>query len=408
MLHKRYICGLGFVAALTLGASAAHAIEEPIKLGFLEVVSALDARVTSTGNLRLLNGEELNSELQLFKPRVSAFASTGATRLATVLEIHNGNYTAPGAQNFVDWKLQSSANTELTPQSHVKVRAEVFNTHEGMSNAFSRGGSTEATRFTTSSLNTSYQYGSDANRSRWVLDAGSFAKRFTDNEDTNAGAARPNEEDFNWSSTFHFRVLPGMHMHLQYGFKDVDYIEDALRPAAFVNAMDRQESHTYLGATWEATPHLIGKLRIASGYKEVAIAATRSAAHSNSWETQLRWEPLKNSLFTLKADHSIVQHDRSSYGLDSLNVKYNWEYSWSHQLKSTVAGTYSDNADLQSNRKEQGLGLKLHLDYAYTTWLNMFVAVGHDQRRSQHNGFNFSQQTVLFGIAASLERLLGR
>lgn len=407
MLHDRYKLGCGIFIALAVGAPAALAIEEPIKLGFFEVVPALDAKVTPTANLRLLNGEELNSELQLFKPRVSAFASTGSTRISTALEIHNGNYTAPGAENFVDWKLESAANIEVTPQNQLQVRAELFNTHEGLGNAFSLGGPTEAKRLTTSSLTTSYQYGSDADRSRWVLDAGTFTKRFIDPDNKNAAKPGPDEEAFNWSSTLHFRVLPGTQMQLRYGFKDVDFVEDALHPSEYVNAMSRQETHTYVGASWEAAPALLGKLRIASGYKAVAIAA-RSPAHSNSWETNLRWEPVKHSLFTLKADHSVVEQNRGQSGFDSLNLKYNWEYSWSHQLRSTLAGTYSDNADLRSRRKEQGRGLKLHLDYAYTTWLNMFVAVGHDERRSRMGGFDFRQQTVMLGIAASLERLLGR
>jgi hypothetical protein len=76
--------------------------------------------------------------------------------------------------------------------------------------------------------------------------------------------------------------------------------------------------------------------------------------------------------------------------------------------KRLATGTCSDKADLQSNRKEQGMALKLHHDYACTTWLNMLGAVGHDERRSMMNGFDFSQQTVMLGIAATLERLLDR
>ncbi len=375
----------------------------PIQFGFLELQPSIDTKVTPLGNTWLPNGEEEEAELLVFKPRLAAFASDGKNQFSSTLEILNGNYSATAAENFVDLRFEGTARLPLDQQNVVKLRSEFFNTHENLGAAFRRGQSAVPQRFTTSTVNGSYEYSTRQGRGRLVLDTGTYTKNYLDN----VALSFRNHEDYNWGSTFSLRVLPGTEMILQYRFKDVDYLDDRNRLTSDIWEQDNKESNTYLGATWEAPAKIPGKLKIASGFRETAVNAWRADSNSAKWETNVRWEPLRDSVVTLNADRIKREETGMFSTLDTTNLRYSWEYLWSSRLKSAIAGNYSGNTYQNSNRKDEGLGLKLRMDYAYSTWLNMFVAVGHDQRKSVLDNFNFSQHTFMLGITATLEHLWG-
>ena len=378
---------------------------EPIRVGFLDVIPSLDADVTPIGNTWLPNGEEERTELLLFKPRLAASASDGKNQFSSFVEILNGNYSAsaPGAINFVDLRFEGTARLPLDPQNVIKLRSEFFNTHETLGTAFRNGNARVPDRFTTSTVNASYEYSTAQAKGRLVMDTGTFTKTYTNNNALNFR----NREDYNWGGSFYFRVLPGTDMVAQYRFKNVEYLEDRIQLSVNAWESDNVETNTYLGATWEAPARILGKLKIASGFKETAINADRNDSNSARWETNVRWEPLRDSIVTLNADRTRHEGTGIDSFRDTTSLRYNWEYSWSHRLKSALAGNYSDNTYLYSNRKEEGLGLKFRMDYEYSSWLNMFIAVGHDERKSVFNNINFNQRTFMLGVAASLEHLWG-
>jgi hypothetical protein len=388
-----------------MACAPARAIDSaPIQIGFFEVQPSIDTDVTPLGEMWLPNGEEEEAEFLLFKPRLAAFASDGKNQFSSTLEILNGNYSTPDAANFIDLRFASSARLPLDEQNLVKVSSEFFNTHENIDTAFRNGQSSAPQRFTTSTVNGSYEYTTAQGKGRLVLDAGRYAKNYTDN----AAMGFRNHEDYNWGSTFSWRVLPGAEMVLQYRFKDVDYLDDRNRLTANIWEQDRAETNAYFGATWEAPAIIPGQLKIASGFKETSIDAVLAEAISAKWETNVRWEPLEHSVVILNADRIKHQETGMFSTQKTTNLRYSWEYLWSSRLKSAVAGNYSGNTWEYSNRKDEGLGLKLRMDYAYSSWLNMFVAVGHDERRSVFGDLNFTQHTFMLGVTATLEHLLGR
>ena len=50
----------------------------------------------------------------------------------------------------------------------------------------------------------------------------------------------------------------------------------------------------------------------------------------------------------------------------------------------------------------------MRMDYAWASWVDLFVSLSHEQRYSPQNSFGFSQQSLMMGFAASLDRLFGR
>ncbi|MES2623674.1 MAG: hypothetical protein V4628_00210 [Pseudomonadota bacterium] len=391
------------IAVATFCSLARANDPEPIQLGFLEVRPTLDTNVTPLGSTWLPNGEEENAELLVFKPRLAAFASDGKNQFSSSLEILNGNYSTRQADNFVDFRVENTARVPLDERNVVKLRSELFNTHETLNSSFRKGDAPVPNRFTTSTVNGSYEYATSKGKGRMVLDSGTFAKTYTNNPALDFRS----HEDFNWGSTFYVRVLPGTDMVMRYRFKDVNYLDGRANLAANIEERDNTETNAYLGATWEAPARVPGKLKIASGFNDTAIEAFRAESSSARWETNVRWEPLEDSIVLLNADRI----KREGSGLDTLmnttSLRGSWEYLWTGRLKSAIAGNYSDDTYLDTNRTVEGLGLKLRMDYAYSNWLNMFVAVGRDEKRSAFNDFNFTQRTFMLGVTATLEHLWG-
>ena len=388
--------------ALAISGSFAWAYDvEPIRVGFLEVKPTLDTNVTPVDSTWLLNGEEESEEFLLFKPRLAAFVTDGKNQFSSSLEILNGNYSARGVDSFVDTSFEGAARFALGRRNLIKLHGEFFNTHEKLDTAFKNGSSSLPERFTTSTISSSYEYATPQRNGRIVIDVGTFTKNYTN---TNAVSYR-SHEDYNWGSSFFLRVLPGTDMVMQYRFKNVDFLNDRDKLSASVWERDNRQSDKYLGATWEAPAAIPGKLKIASGFKAVTTIADYANANSARWETNLRWEPLRDSIFTVNADRTRREDTGMATITDTTSIRYNWEYSWSYRLKSAVVGNYSGNTYLRAHRKDEGLGLKLRMDYAYSNWLNMFVAVGHDQKRSVLDSFNFTQHTFMLGVSATLEQL---
>jgi hypothetical protein len=383
--------------------SAQTKAPEPIQIGFLEVMPTIDTNVTPLGSTWLPNGEEENAELLLFKPRLAASASDGKNQFSSTLEILNGNYSARGADNFVDLRFEGNAKIPLDQRNLIKLRSEFFNTHETLGTAFRKGNSSPLDRFTISTVNGSYEYATRNGKGRLVLDTGTYAKAYSENSALNYR----NHEDYNWGSTFSLRVLPGTDMVMQYRFKTVNYLNDRAQRSASIWERDNQEINTYLGATWEAPAKIPGKLKIASGFKDTVVDANYADFNSAKWETNVRWEPLKDSIVTFNADRIKREDFGMNTVMDTTSIRYSWEYLWSGRLKSAIAGNYSGDTYILARRKDEGLGLKLRMDYAYSTWLNMFVSVGHDQKKSVVNQFNFTQHTFMLGITATLEHLWG-
>src|SRR5690606_33510375 len=127
---------------------------------------------------------------------------------------------AAGATGYIDWKLEGTAEFALPGSNPLKLRAEHFNTHEGLDKGFSQGNN-GPDKLSISTVNTSYQFGNDQGLGRVVLDANSYTKHYLNNQKSNANR---DHSDFDWGTTYTLNVLPGTNVVMQYRHKDVDFI----------------------------------------------------------------------------------------------------------------------------------------------------------------------------------------
>jgi Uncharacterized protein conserved in bacteria (DUF2320). len=400
---RRTLLLLGLAAALAVAAPRVSAIEyEPLHFGALEVIPDFNTSVTPTGSVLLPNGQEEDSELLLFKPRVTAVVSGGQHRFSSSFEVHNGNYSAPGSTGYFDWKLENQARLQFDGGRSLRFRTENFSTHEGAGTTNVPKDGREPARFATESFDTSFEQSLWDRRGQLVLDAGSFSKTYL----TGAESGNfTNRQDRYVGGSFRYRLLPGADLQMQYRARDIAF-EAAFDPEAFA-PVDRREVFTYVGALWEKSLDLLGKVRLSSGYKQTDLQASTPLADTATWETNLRWQPLEASIVNLAADHSVRDMPGPFGDSTSSSYRYNWEHQWAKQLKTTLNGSYSENVDTSTRRADTGMGLKLRLDYAYSRWVDMFIALGHDRRKTG-SAVSFSQGTFMLGIAASFDRLFGK
>jgi hypothetical protein len=389
------------LATLVLACLAAPALAvdlDSFELGAFKVTPDFNTRVTPSGSTWLANGEEQTAELLTFKPKITALASLDGRELSSTLEVQNGNYSAGRLDNFLDWRFENALGMQLGPQGRVRLRTELFDSHESGTDAFSPAA--PAQHFFSSSVNTSYEHTAWGGRAKMLVDAGTSGKDYVDS----ATSTSLRDHDLNQIGTeFRLRVLPGADMLLKYQKRDIKYLTT---PSLSSLPRGRSEVLSYVGGSWEGQVGIAGDWRIASGYRQTTVSALQPEPGTAAWETRVRWQPLDAGTVTFDADRSFGGNfgnrpDVSSY-------RYNVEYRWAPVLKTTLAGTWSSKSWNSSALVEEGMGVKMRMDYAWSSWVDMFVSIGHEQRWSPQNKSSFSQQSLMLGVAASLDRLFGR
>jgi hypothetical protein len=370
---------------------------DPFNIGVFKVTPDFKAKVTPSGSTTLFNGAEETAELLTFKPKITALASQDGRELSSTFEVQNGNYSAGRLDNFLDWRFENALGLQLGPQGRVRLRTELFDSHESDDDAFNP---TTSQHFTASTVSTSYEHSAWAGRARLQVNAGSSSKDYMDSARSNS---LQDHEAAQFGSEFRFRLLPGADMLLKYQTRDIKYLS-----TPSLSSLPRRSSEvlSYIGGTWEGSAGFTGDWRIASGYRQTTVKTLHPEPGTSVWETRVRWQPLQAGIVTFDADRSFG----GSFGNnpDVSSYRYNVEYQWAPLLKTTLAGSYSSKTWGRSAREEQGMGLKMRMDYAWSSWIDMFVSVGHEQRWSPQNNFSFSQQSLMLGVAASLDRFFGR
>lgn len=376
----------------------------PIHLGAIEFTPDFNTGVTPMGSVLLPNGEEESAELLLFKPRISAFFAGKGRQLSSTVEVHNGIYSAVGDAAYVDWKVENIARFEFAGNRSIRFHTETFHTHEGAGSAVVPDDEQAPARFVASTFDTSFEQSLWGARGHLVLDTGTFAKEFLD------AARRPelrNHGNRHIGSSFRYHFLPGAQLQLQYRTRDIDYGGQPLHDGVG-SAPVRQETFSYVGASWKPATVLAGKLKIASGYRQTANRTAAASADTSTWEANVHWQPFDASTLTFAADLTSRRFTGAVSSDSTSNFRYNWEQRWGSQLKTTVAGSYSHEVATTTSGGKEGIGFKFRLDYARFAWLDMFLAFGHDHH-SSGGVLDFSQQTLRLGIAASFFRgALGR
>lgn len=388
--------------AVALGATSALALEPKVlRVGsVLDVVPSVDTSVTHTDNMFLSNSNEVSSNIVQVTPRVTARITDGLQLFETTLEIFSGNYSATEEDDYTDWKLAGIADLEINVRNKLRFDVEHFNTHEVRGTGFSQGDvfTPVPDKFDATTLAARYQFGTDSSRGRIVMDANRYEKDYTNNELT---TFMRNRVDTGWSGTFYLGTLPSTDILFQYRFKDVDYVNDPAAVAGFGDSLDSEEQYAYIGATWEATAKTTGSVKFGYGTKEFADA-DRGDSSGPSWEAILRWEPRTYSIVNLTAGRAFGEPSGIGSGLDSRSYSLNWEHQWSGRFKSTLVASRSDDSYIDSIREDRISGYSARVDYAFDTWLDVFVFAGYDERQSELTAFNYDQNIFRLGFAASL------
>lgn len=382
----------------TAGAPALAADLDSFRVGAFKVTPDFNTKVTPSGKTWLLNGEEQTAELLTFKPRITALVSHEGREISSTFELQNGNYSAGRLDNFLDWRFENALALQLDGQSRLRLRTEIFDSHESSDDAF--GANATSNHFFASAVNTSYERTTWDGRGKLLIDAGTSRKDYVESA---TSTSLRDQEISQAGGEFRLRVLPGANLLLKYQARDIRYLAT---PKLSSLPHERGEVLSYVGGSWEGSLGLAGDWRIASGYRQTAISDRGADPGNSAWETRVRWQPLEAGVVTFDADRSFGNSIGNSPDVSS--YRYNVEYQWAPVLKTTLGGTWSSKSWDNSAREEGGMGLKMRMDYAWSTWVDLFVSVGHEQRWSSHNNFSFSQQSLMLGVAASLDRLFGR
>lgn len=388
------------LTALILASIATPALAidfEPFQVGAFRVVPDFNSKVTPSGSSLLLNGEKETAELLTFKPKVTATTSFDGRDFSSMFEVQNGAYSAGRLDNFIDWRFENAFGMNVGEKGRVTLRTELFDSHESANDAFRPQAATRY--FSASGVNASYERSAWAGRAKLSFDAGTSEKDYMNDAINNTFRDQAATQV---GSELKLRVLPGADMLLKYHTRDIKY----MNMPGFATLPTRNEALSYVGGTWEGKVGLAGNWKVASGYRQTSVQSFDADPGTSAWETRVRWQPLEQGIVTFDADRSFGNGFNNRPDISS--YRYNLEYQWARPLKTSLGGTWSRKTWDALAREDEGLGLQMRMDYAWSSWVDLFVSVAHEQRYSPQNRFDYKQGSLMMGVAASLDRLFGR
>lgn len=394
-LRAVFIVGSAAVPALCLAVEP-----QPIQAGPFDITPTVDVDYSHTDNMFLSNNNEVSSNKLLISPKLEALLQSGNNTLRLNGQVDEADFSATDEDDYTDWRVGASSHLEMSSSASLDLNAGFFRTREMRGTGFSQGGllPTAPDRYEETTFGGMFTLGNNESIGRLELAVNSYDKAYFNNRLTTRFRDR---DDLNASITFYYNLSPRTSLLAEYRNKDVNYGTDPVSVAGAVDTLDSENTYYYVGVSWEATGKTTGSFRIGDGEKKFDDP-DRQTANITSWEANVQWEPLTYSIVNFNVSRSFDEATGVGNNLDRKNYLLNWTHDWSANLSTEVNLSYSDDYYTGSTRSDTMEAYSLKLNYSVRRWLDVFGTVSTDSRASNFNNFDYDQNVVAIGFAASL------
>ncbi len=395
------VCRASLFLLPVIHAGSVLAVDpQPIEAGAFNLIPTVTVDVKDTDNMFLSSANEVDSRIYIVSPRLEAVAEGNGNSLRLVGQIDEANFSATDEDDYTDWRVSGDAHLQMDLRNAFDFNAGFFRTREMRGTGFSQGGFLPTTpdRYEETTFGGSYQFGTNESLGRLVLSADSYDKSYRNNRFTTQFRDR---EDMDYSGALYFNISPRTDIFVEYIQRTVDYGTDPLAIAGVPDSLDSDEDYLYVGVSWEVTGSTTGSLKLGQGEKKFDDA-DRVDADDSVWEANILWEPLSYSAVSFTAKQGFGEAVGQGSFQDTTNYNINWQHSWSESLRSTVNWYTSDDTYVGSSRQDDMDLLSIRLDYSVQRWFDVYVSYQQDERSSSFSSFNYEQNLMAIGFAASL------
>ena len=401
MTHKVLI-GLG--AAVLLAAGEAFAQDQRVQeavttappggfpVGPLTVYPGVNLAIGHDDNLFLRPTNAKSSSYTVLSPYVRTEIKTGPHKFDLMLRVDDGRYHSSPADNYTDYSLGGNGDLVFSGRAGLKLRAEFRHGHDARG-ATDAPVSTTPDQYDNTSIDGVFRYGAPGARGRLELNAGAFARRYTNNRTTTEASDRDTAA---LGGTFFWRVMPRTELLVQLGHSDINYKQST-------STQDSTEDRILVGVKWEATAKTSGTAKFGHQNKKFDSAARQDYSGS-SWDVGVRWSPLTYSVL----DFTSSKQPGESTGVGDVVVGklygVTWSHAWSSRLRTQALASYREDTftDTAPARVDDTTSFGLKVAYDFRRWLRFGAELTHTERDSTGANLNYKRNLLLFTVGATL------
>lgn len=363
-----------------------------IPVGPLTVYPGIDLAHGYDDNLFLRQNDRATSSYTVVSPYVRAEGKTGPHRFDVGLRIDQGRYHSSPADSYIDYALVGNGEFVFSGRAGLKLRAEHRHGHEGRGST-DRGVSATPDEFDNTGIDGVFRYGAAGARGRIEVDAGAFARRYTNNRDSTAASDR---DTMQVGGTFFWRVMPRTEVLAQVGYRNIDYVLGG-------STQDSTETRYLAGVKWEATAATTGTAKFGRQIKKFDSAGRQDFSGS-SWDVGVRWSPLTYSVFDFVSSKQTGESTGVGDTVVGTNYGVTWSHAWSSRLRTQALASYRNDAFVGGgvSREDNNTSFGLKVAYDFRRWLRLGAEVTHTERESNDSTFNYKRNLLLFTVGATL------
>jgi len=401
-MRQKVFAGLAAAVYFVAGAALAQTQQptQPVApmapagfpVGPLVVYPGIDLAVGHDDNLFLRPANRSSSNFTIVSPYVRAEARPGPHKFDVALRIDDGRYHSSSADNYTDYWLLGNGDLVFSGRMGLKLRAELRHGHDPRGST-DRGISATPDEYDNTGVDGVFRYGAPGARGRIEIDAGAFARRYTNNRLTTVAADRDTKV---LGGTFFWRVMPRTELLFQAQHRNIDY-------QLATSTLSSTEDRLYIGAKWEATAATSGYAKFGRLNKNFNSAA-RADFSGSSWDVGVRWSPLTYSVFDLYS--SKQANESTGFGDTTVTKLYGitWSHAWTSRLRTQVlASLRNDNFNGAGvTRQDDTISYGLKAAYDFRRWLRFGAEYTHFTRDSNLNAFDYKRNLLLFTVGATL------
>jgi hypothetical protein len=403
LLTRKVVAGLAAAALLAAGSAFAQT-QAPAQasassgpagfpVGPLTVFPGIDLAHGYDDNLFLRPTNRATSSFTIFSPYVRAEAKPGPHKFDATLRIDQGRYHSSAADKYTDYSLIGNGDMVFSGRAGLKMRAEHRHGHDARGST-DRGVSATPDEYDNSGVDGVFRYGAPGAQGRIEIDAGAFARRYTNNRVNTEGADR---DTIQLGGTFFWRVMPRTELLAQIGHRSIDYSLGS-------STLDSTEDRLLVGAKWEATAKTTGTAKFGRQRKKFDSAGRQDLPGTSSWEAGVRWSPLSYSVFDFTSSKQTGETTGVGDTVVSTNYGLTWSHAWSSRLRTQALATFRNDEFVGAgvSRRDDTSSFGLKVAYDFRRWLRLGAEFTHSERDSNDGNFNYKRNLLLFTVGATL------
>lgn len=404
MIMHRVLAGLCAAALLAAGTAFAQmqisgAAPEPkgaasFPVGPLNVFPGIDLAQGYDDNLFWTPSNTKSSAFTVVSPYVRAEARPGPDRYEATLRVSNGHFWSSSHDNYTDYSLIGNGELVFDGRTGLKLRAEFRHGHDARGST-DRAGTATPSEYNNYGLDGVFRYGAPGAQGRIEIDAGAFARRYTNYHDITDAS---NRNTWQAGGTFFWRVMPRTEVLIQAQHRDIHYTDFSPPPT-----LSSTENRFYLGLKWEATAKTTGTIKLGRLTKNFDSSARDNFA-GNSWEVGVRWSPLTYSVFDLVTSRQPGESTGVGDAIISSAYDLTWNHAWSSRLRTQALAGYRKDSFLDSSpdRKDDTTSFGVKVSYDFRRWLLFGAEYTHTNRDSTLNVDDYKRNLFRLTVGATL------